>query len=122
VEAGETGGGWRAGFIHAMNLERRTEPRDERVSAVVWVRDGGVTTATVARNVSRHGLCIEHLRDRIPGQTFEIQVIDHDLNLSFECQAVVQWSQPAPESRIGVRLSGGGSGWQQWATARWGDT
>jgi PilZ domain-containing protein len=104
-----------------MLAERRSEPRDERVSAVVWVREGGVTTATVVCNASRHGLCIEHLRDRNPGQVFEVQVIDHDLNLAFRCEAVVQWSACGPASRTGVRLLGCDPAWQRWAAARWGD-
>src|SRR5437763_7563087 len=103
-----------------MVTERRSEPRDERVSAVVWVRDEGVTTATVIRNASRHGLCIEHLRDRNPGQTLEVQVIDHDHNIAFRCQAVVQWSRRVPAPRTGVRLVGCDPAWQRWAAARWG--
>jgi hypothetical protein len=86
----------------------------------VWIRDGGVTTATVVRNASRHGLCIEHLRDQNPGRRLEVQVIDHDYNIAFESEAVVQWSDPAPTPRMGVRLLGGGTAWQQWVTARWG--
>jgi hypothetical protein len=48
-------------------------------------------------------------------------VIDHDHNVTFECQAVVQWSKPAPASRTGVRLLGCGATWQRWVAARWGE-
>jgi PilZ domain len=103
-----------------MVTERRSEPRDERVAAVVWIRDGGVMTPTVVRNASRHGLCIDHVRYRDPGQTFEVQVIDHDHNIAFECEAVVQWSQPSPSPRTGVKLVACGGAWQRWVAARWG--
>jgi hypothetical protein len=110
-----------SGNMTSMVPERRSEPRDERVSAVVWIRESGVTTATVVRNASRHGLCIEHIRDRDPGQRLEVQVIDHDHNIAFECEAVVRWSEPTPNPRTGVQLVGGNASWQRWVATRWGD-